>query len=352
MVFGDGMHQTNGACLYALQADGKLFWELVLPGELVHLEGSPTLAGGRVYIGGGAAGVLCVDLDKRTVDGKEMDSPAIAKLLAERWAVLQKKYEEAKKNKDPFAMPPTEDELPRPAPVQVWQQGKGKWHVDAPLAVVGERVLVASAYLDREKVGSRSLFCLDARTGKVLWDAPLGINPWGGPSVLGDTVVVTGSTIGLDPNLVKGAKGVVAAFELSTGKPKWKKDIPGGVTSCAALTPDSVVFTATDGRVRAFNLATGGLRWFYDARAPLFAPPAVAGDMVYVGDLEGVIHAVHLKSGAGRWTLALGKDPAIAAPGMIYAGPVVHGGQLFVASNNLAGAHVNQPTVVVGIGEK
>jgi outer membrane protein assembly factor BamB len=352
LVFGDGMHQTNGATLYALQADGKPLWQLALPGDLVHLEGSPTLAGGRVYVGGGAAGVLCVDLDKVTLDGKEMDSTAIAKLLAERWTVLQKKYEEAKRNKDPFAVPPTEDDLPKPAPVKLWQQGKDRWHVDAPVAVAGDRVLVASAYLDKEKVGERGLFCLDARTGKEIWKAPLSINPWGGPSVQGDTIVVTGSTIGYDPKLLKGAKGVIAAFELSTGKPKWKKDVPGGVTSCAALTPDSVVFAATDGRVRAFNLATGALRWFYDAKAPLFAPPAVAGDMVYVGDLEGVVHAVQLKSGAARWTLALAKDPAVAAPGMIYAGPVVHGGQLFVASNNLAGAHVNGPTAVVCIGEK
>jgi hypothetical protein len=62
---------------------------------------------------------------------------------------------------------PTEDQLPKPAPVKLWQQGDKKWHVDAPVAVAGDRVLVASSFLDREKEGDRALFCLDAGTGKV-----------------------------------------------------------------------------------------------------------------------------------------------------------------------------------------
>ena len=93
-------------------------------------------------------------------------------------------------------MPPTDGSLPKPAPVLVWQQGKDKWHVDAPVAVAGDNVLVASAFLDKEKAGDRPLFCLDAKTGDIKWRTPLPINPWGGPSVSGNTVVVSGSTIG------------------------------------------------------------------------------------------------------------------------------------------------------------
>ena len=42
LIFGDGMHQTSGAFLHALQADkGLPLWQYSVPGELVHLEGSP-----------------------------------------------------------------------------------------------------------------------------------------------------------------------------------------------------------------------------------------------------------------------------------------------------------------------
>jgi outer membrane protein assembly factor BamB len=353
LIFGDGMHQTNGASLYCLDmAKGTMQWRLDVRGTLVHLEGAPTVARGKVYVGGGAAGVLCVDPSRLTLDGKEMPPAAISKLIENKRAELQKKYEEAKKKGDPFAVPPTERDLPRAAPAIAWQKGKDKWHVDAPLAVVDGKVLVASAYLDKEKVGERALFCLDAKTGTQKWRAALAINPWGGPSVQGQLVIVSGSTIGLDPAALKGAKGVLAAFDLDTGNQKWRKDLPGGVVSCAALGKEIVVVTCTDGRVRAYNLTTGALRWNYPGGNAFFAPAALSGDTVYAADLKGVVHAINLKSGAGRWKLDLGSDPAVKAPGMVYAGPVLHAGRLYAATCNLAAEGGERTTAVVCIGDK
>src|SRR4051812_32184519 len=74
LIFGDGMHQTDGAALHCLEADtGMPVWQLPVPGKLVHLEGSPTIVGTKAYIGGGAAGVLCIDVEKVSLEGKEMD---------------------------------------------------------------------------------------------------------------------------------------------------------------------------------------------------------------------------------------------------------------------------------------
>jgi outer membrane protein assembly factor BamB len=353
LVFGDGMHQTDGAILHCMQHEGgKPLWQLPLPGNLVHLEGSPTIAEGKVYIGGGAAGVICVELERVTLEGKEQKLPEVQKILAERWKALQAKYEDDKKKDPDFAVPPSEDQLPRAMPKRVWQEGKDKWHVDAPVNVIGERVLVATAFLDKEKVGDRALYCLEAKTGAKQWRAELTYNPWGGPSILGKVVVVGGSTIGYDPKSLKQAKGEIAAFDLSDGKPKWRKDVPGGVVSSPALTAGLAVVTATDGKVRAFDLATGERRWIYDAKTPLFAPVAVAGKVVYAGDLKGVLHAIDLSSGQQKWTLDLGTHPDVQAPGMIYGGPVVDGGRVFVATCNLDGPHVGKATVVVCVGAK
>jgi outer membrane protein assembly factor BamB len=354
LIFGEGMHQTNGASLYGFDAaSGRPLWQLKVDGDLVHLEGSPTVAGGLVYIGGGAAGVLCVDPSKLRLDGKEMSAAEITKAIESKHAELKKKYEEAKARKDPFAFPPTDRDLPRAAPTVTWQAGKGKWHVDAPVAVVGGKVLAASAFLDKEKEGSRALYCLDAKDGKELWSAPLAINPWGGPSIEGDTVVVTGSSIGYDPEAVKGARGIVAAFELATGKPRWRKLLDtGGVVSCAALTKDTAVVTCTDGKVRAYSLDKGILRWTATTGSPCFAPPAIAGETVYVADLKGAVHALSLKNGASKWKLDLGTAAEVASPGMVYAGPVAHEGRLYVVTCNIAGENNGKPTAVVCIGEK
>ena len=298
LIFGDGMHQTNGALLYCLEAkEGAPVWRHPVPGDLVHLEGSPTIVDAKAYIGGGAAGVLCVQIDRATLDGKTHDLQALQKIMAEAWLTLQVKYEIEKKKDPMFAVPPSEDNLPKADPKRLWQQGDDKWHVDAPVAVIGDKVLAASAYLDMEKVGDRALFCLDAKKGDTLWRAPLKLNPWGGPSVLGDIVVISGSTIGYDFNSLKGAKGFIAAYNLKDGSQKWHKDITGGVVACAALSGNSAVVTATDGKVRAFDIATGERQWLYDAKSPLFAPVAIAKDVVYAGDLKGVVHAIDLKSG-------------------------------------------------------
>ena len=353
LVFGDGMHQTSGAMLYCVEAaQGAPIWRHAVPGDLVHLEGSPTIAGGKAFIGGGAAGVLCVEIDKAELGGKTHDLPALQKIMAQGWKDLFARYEIEKKKDPMFAMPPTEDQLPKADPKRIWQQGKDKWHVDAPVNVIGDKVLVASAFLDKEQVGDRAVFCLDAGSGKIVWRAALKLNPWGGPSVLGDTVVVSGSSIGYDSTVLKGAKGFIAAFDLKDGKPKWSKDITGGVVACAALAGNSAIVSATDGKVRAFDIATGERQWIYDAKMPLFAPVAIAKEVVYAGDLKGVVHAIDLKTGTGSWKLDLGTDKTVQAPGMIYGGPIVHAGRLYVATCNLQGPFANQATAVVCVGEK
>jgi outer membrane protein assembly factor BamB len=217
---------------------------------------------------------------------------------------------------------------------------------------VGGKVLAASAYLDKEKVGTRALFCLDAKTGRELWTAPLAINPWGGPSVQGNRVVVSGSTASLDPAALKGARGVVAAFDLDTGKQAWKKTLPGGVVSCVALSADLAVATCTDGKVRAYALARGGLRWTYAGGAAFFAPVALGPDAAYAADLDGVVHAIDLKKGVLKWKLDLPREPAVAAPGMVYAGPTLRGRRLYVVTCNIAGRHANGATVAACLGDK
>jgi outer membrane protein assembly factor BamB len=350
LVFGDGMHQTNGATLHCLKLDGGLpLWQLPMTGKLVHLEGSPAISEGKVYIGGGAAGVVCVDLERITLEGKEMDLASIKKVLDKRWKELLDKYEIERKKDKLFANPPSEDQLPRANPRRLWQVGQEKWHVDAPVNVIGENVLVCSAFLDKEKVGDRAIYCLDAKTGTSKWRKPLKLNPWGGASVDGKVVVVTGSNIGYDTKALKKSKGMIAAFDLD-GKEKWQKDIPASVVSCAALADGLAVVTATDGKVRAFDQESGDRRWIFPGKSPFFAPPAISKGIVYAGDLSGVLHAIDLKTGQERWTLDLGTHKDVMAPGMIYGGPVVHEGKIYVVTCNLEGVHAQKATAVVCIG--
>ena len=352
LAFGDGLHTDEGGSLRCLRAaDGFPLWQLPVPGKLVHFEGTPTFAGRRLYAGGGNAGVLCLDPGRLTLDGNEQDLAAVQAALERRWKELLAMYEGDKKKDPQFALPPDEEQLPRPIPKTVWQQGQGRWHVDAPVAVVEDSVLAASAYLEDDKSGECALFCLKADDGAVRWKTPLKLNPWAGPTV-GPYVVVGCSSIRLDAKAVAGAAGEVVAVELDTGQVKWRRGVPGGVLSSVAVRAGLAVFTATDGKVRAWDAFTGQERWTYDAGAPFFAGPAVTDRTVYAADLKGVVHAVGLADGKKVWVLDLAADPAMKAPGMVYGSPIVNRGRLYLATCSLGDTRGRAANVVVCIGDK
>ncbi len=352
VIFGEGMHQTDGSSLHCLRAsDGRSIWRLEVPGELVHIEASPSIAGGRVVVGGGSAGVLCVDLNNVTLGGKEMATAAAEAQIEKLLKDMYDKYEIEKKKDPDFAIPPNEAALPRPAPKLLWQQGKGAWHVDAPVLVAGERIIVTSAFLDKERLGERAVFCLNAATGAELWKVPLKFNAWAGATLAGDRVIVPCSKIRYDPKELPMAKGEVVAINLASGAVEWRKDTSGAILATAAAAGDAVVICDTEGAIRVLEAKSGNPKWNAKVGAPFFAGPAIAGDAIYAADIEGMLHSVGLGDGKPRWKLDLGNDAAVKAPGMVYGSPIVHGGRLFVGTCNLEGKWAGGETVIVCIGE-
>ncbi len=351
IIFGDGMHQTDGGTLHALAyPSGRAMWQLPVPGTLVHLEGAAAMSGGKIYMGGGAAGVLCVDPSKVSVAGQEQTLESAQKLLEAKWKELSDQYEKDKVKDPDFAIPPSEDALPKVMPKLVWQKGKEKWHVDAAVTVHEGKVLVASAFLDAEKIGHRAVICLDAASGEQKWERKLDLNPWGGATIAGKLAIVGCSSIRFEPKEAPG-KGELVALDLESGEVKWKKNYAGGIVSAVAVSEGVAVFTCADGKVRGIDAASGEDKWTYDGKNVFFAGAAVGGGVAYAGDLKGVVHAIGLKDGKEMWKVDLATDPAVNAPGMVYGSPVLHDGKVFVATCNIEAWPDQSKTVVVCIGE-
>ncbi len=353
LVFGDGMHQTDGASIHCLAADGgRTLWRYTIPGQLVHIEGGPTVSEGKVFIGGGHAGVVCLEFNRVKLEGTEQPLDQVQASIDKRWKQMLEQYEKDKLADPDFAIPPNEDALPKAEPILAWQKGQNEWHVDAPVAVVGQRVLAASAYLEKEKSGLRALISLKASDGTLNWIAPLKMNPWSGPSIAGDLALVAGGNIRFDPKEIPAGKGELTAINLADGSIKWRIDLPGTVLSAVAIRDEMAIFTATDGKVRAVDVASGVVKWTFDAAQPFFAGPAVTEKMVYAVDLKGTVHALDLASGKAAWKLNVAADPAVGMPGMVYGSPIVQGGRIYLATCNLEGAAPGAGTAVICIGEK
>ena len=352
VIFGDGMHQTDDALLYCVKGDSGLpVWQYPVPGKLVHMEGSPAVSKGRVYIGGGAAGVLCVDLKRAILEGSERNVADVVAIMTKRWAEMTAAYERDRKANPQLAIPPSADALPKSVGKLLWQKGKDTWHVDAPLAVTGDFVLAASARLRDERVGTDALLCLKASDGSLVWEVPLKINPWAGPTVIGKTVLVGCSSIRFDRRRIPDARGEVVAVDLASGRVLWRERIRGGVLSPIAAAGTLAVYTCTDGTVVARKIDTGKIAWSYNAKNPFFAGPAIAGGVVYVTDLKAVAHALDLATGKELWTFDVSADLAVQSRTMVFGSPLISGGDLYLATCNLDG-ETDQPSVLVCLSDK
>ena len=352
LVFGDGFHTDESSSLRCLRAsDGLPLWELPLQGSFVHVEGMPTVDGGRIYVGSGNGGVLCIDPQRILTDGGEQDLPAVVAAQERLRQQMITEFAAARGKTPQFALPPDDSQLPLGPPKRVWQQGEGRWHVDAPVAVAAGRILAASSSIENDTVGERALVCLAAEDGAIGWKTPLALNPWAAPT-LGPHVFVGCSSIRFDQQAIDGAQGELLAVEFDSGKVKWQKRVPGGVLASPATRLGVLVFSATDGKVRAWDAFSGEEKWCYDAKRPFFAGVALTHETAYAVDLAGNVHALRLTDGKPEWIFDLAAESNREVTGQVYGTPILCCGRLYFSTCSLGRTRRAGSNALVCIGDK
>jgi outer membrane protein assembly factor BamB len=81
---------------------------------------------------------------------------------------------------------------------------------------------------------------------------------------------------------------------------RWKVDLKKGIESTAAIVKDTVYVGCYDEYLHAFDLRTGKPKWKAKL-GPIKAPPSVYRDMVFVGDEDGMFHCVEAATGKKLW---------------------------------------------------
>lgn len=189
--------------------------------------------------------------------------------------------------------------------------GKTKWESvfnvflsDVPDTRVGWSSVAADPVTKRVfALGVCGYFqCLDAKTGKIIWDHSLSeeyglLSTYGGrtnfPIVYDEMVIISAVVIGWGENAKPAHRFL--AFDQRNGQPVWfvtSKLFPKDTTYSAPVltsfngTP-AIVFGAGDGAVYALQPATGKRLWKYSVSARgINTTPVVAGSKVICGHSE------------------------------------------------------------------
>ena len=208
-----------------------------------------------------------------------------------------------------------------------------KWKVsvgagDSSPALVGDKV-----YVFARQGGDEVTSCLEADSGKKVWEEKYAAAPATGASAEGSTgprstpVVADGKVVTL------GVSGMVTCRDAATGKIVWQnKDFSGKVprffTSMSPLVVDGMVILQlggdSDGAFIAFDLATGSQKWKWSGDGAAYGSPVIMtvnGTKVIVSQTSKRMVALGAAHGKLLWSVPF----APAGMGYNAVTPIVDG---------------------------
>lgn len=203
---------------------------------------------------------------------------------------------------------------------EVWTFPACLLAVDPPAIANGVAYVTADCQVGGNTF-SLTLYAVNARTGALRWQYPLGVShldcQGSFPPAVSNGVVYTGSCYGM------------YALNASNGTPLWSNAAVGPVISNplyangAAVANGMVFFTASDGNVYALNASNGTVDWEFSNPYGTAGSPAVANGIVYVASIYGIVYALDPATGTVLWMSAripsteIGGPPS-SANGVVY----------------------------------
>ncbi len=221
---------------------------------------------------------------------------------------------------------------------QKWKAEVGQ--SDATPALVGDKVFVFA-----RQGGEEAILCLDAATGKEVWQNKYDAQPATGPA--GRHPGPRSSPTVADGKIVTfGVRGTISCLDAASGKILWRKDdYPGAwprfFTASSPLIVDGLcvaqVGTKGNGAVVAYDMASGGQKWKWASEGPEYASPVLftaSGSKQIVTLAEKSVVGLNLADGKLLWQIPF------VPQGMAYnsATPIVDG-QTVIYSGQGRGTH-------------
>lgn len=196
-----------------------------------------------------------------------------------------------------------------------WELSVGSGQI--ALSLDGGRLYVASS---TDSAGS-SLYCVDARTGEVLWSRFL------------DAWISCAPRAWEDKLYVGTASHVLYAFDARGGALLWSFTAQGEILTTPTVDGDTLLFFADNNavfglsnRLYALDSRNGSLRWLYETASWTPSPPAVAHGMVFTAGSMSTVIALDKNSGREVWVRSV--------ESVVFSSPLLGGENLYVATVN------------------
>lgn len=255
------------ATLYALDpVTGEVLWDNMVDGQpaVGGMEGAPAVKNGRIYVGylqyEGKGGVAVYD----GLNGKLL------------WHAEVKKF----------------------SPYSPITYGEGKVFVGFE---------------------NKTINCLDAETGRHLWEQKVDELPYGAPLVF-------------DKKVYTAAGSYLYALDVRTGQIMWQKSIEGHVGHGSLSIHNKTLYVGTtESQMLAFKASDGNLVWANDLKKGSIESSAIIDvkkKMLYIGTQENWLLALSLKNGEVKQAKKLSED----ARGVWKSAPALYEGRLYVGS--------------------
>lgn len=139
----------------------------------------------------------------------------------------------------------------------------------------------------------KRLYALDSH-GIFLWSVRTGDNVATRPVVAGDVVV-----FGSEDRTVYGV-------DAATGRLRWKRVTGGPVVSSPAVVGRTVAIGSDDGSVYGIDALDGVDRWSHDTGDAVEGPVIAAGGVLYAASRSGTLTALDPRTGEAYWTAEVG----------------------------------------------
>jgi len=172
-----------------------------------------------------------------------------------------------------------------------WKFKTGNTIETSPAFLRIQNKKVSNAQTERIYFGSndKNFYCLDARTGKVIWK--FKVEGWLMSSpIIVDSIVYFGS-----------GEGVLYAVSALNGNLVWKFQAQKAIYSSPAYSDGKIYFGSLDKNFYAVDSKTGNLIWIVSTEGMINSSPVVFGGTVFFGSNDGKLYAVDSRSGWVKW---------------------------------------------------